>query len=206
MSVSKDLERLVSSKVLPGDTPAIVCSVPSARGASAASGVYDHLVKPISREALLGALDRLGLKGGTVLVVDDEPDVLQLFRRTLASSGHRYRVLLATDGRQALNILREYRPDLILLDLIMPNMDGFQLLEKRSQEPALRDVPIIVISARDPAGQPIVSSALAITRGGGLSVQQLLTSIKVMSGILSVTGQTGGLVPTRVPSAQPVYG
>jgi CheY-like chemotaxis protein len=170
------------------------------------SDVFDYLVKPISRDVLLSTLDRLGLHGGTILIVDDEPDALQLFRRMLASSGHRYRVLLATDGSQALNILEGYRPDLILLDLVMPNMDGFQLLAKREQEPLLRDIPIVVISARDPAGQPIVSNALAITRGGGLSMQQLLASIRAMGEILSIAGQVGDPEPTTAPSAQPAYG
>jgi CheY-like chemotaxis protein len=148
----------------------------------------------------------LGLRGGTILIVDDEPDALHLFRRMLASSGHRYRVLLATDGRQALDSLQEHCPDLMLLDLVMPNMSGFQLLERKSQEPALRDVPIIVTSARDPLGQPIMSSALAVTRAGGLSAQQLLASIKAMSGILSASGQVDDPMSTKTPSAQPAYG
>jgi CheY-like chemotaxis protein len=123
------------------------------------------------------------------LIVDDEPDALQLFGRMLALPGRGYRVLLARDGREAMGILEQYRPDAILLDLVMPNMDGFQLLEARKGDPALRDIPVVVISARDPAGQPIVSSALAVTRGGGLSVRQLLASIEAVGEILSTTGK-----------------
>ena len=199
-SVAKSLEQFISATTLPGGTPAIVCSIPDVHQASAALDISDRLVKPISRDALLGALDRLGLEAGTVLIVDDEPDALQLFGRMLASSGRGHRVLLARDGREALNILHECRPDVILLDLVMPNMDGFQLLEMRSQDPALRDIPVVLISARDLTGQPIVSSALAVTQGGGLSVRQLLTSIEAISQVLSIAGQAGGPMPTGAPS------
>jgi CheY-like chemotaxis protein len=158
-------------------------------------GVAARLVKPISQDALLGALDRLKISEGTILIVDDEPDVAHLFRRLLARSGRRYRVLQARDGREALSILDDARPDVILLDLVMPNMDGFALLEMRNQDPTLREIPIIVISARDPAVEPIVSNALAITQRGGLSARQLLASIDAISRLLAPVGQAGAPMP-----------
>ncbi len=115
------------------------------------------------------------------MIVDDEPDALQLFGRMLASLEHEYHVLLARDGQEALGILDQCRPDVILLDLVMPNLDGFQLLERKHADPALRDIPVVIVSARDPVGQPIVSSALAMTRRGGLSVQQLIAGIEMLT-------------------------
>jgi CheY-like chemotaxis protein len=100
-------------------------------------------------------------------------------------------VLTASNGQQALRMLGEHHPDLLLLDLIMPGMDGFQLLAAKRDDSALRDIPVIVISARDPAGHPIVTSALAATRGGGLSVPQLLASIEGLTGILASANQAG---------------
>jgi len=197
-SVSKTLNRLKNSKRLPHEIPAIICSIPGIQQATDTMGASDRLIKPVTRETLLDALERLQIRSGTVLIIDDEPDALQLFGRMLASSGGNYRVILARDGQEAMHILQERRPDVILLDLIMPNMDGFQLLEQRSQDPRLRDIPTIVVSAQDPAGQPIVSSGLAVTRGGGLSVRQLLDSIQAISKILSVTGQLDDLVPLEV--------
>lgn len=198
--VSEALQRFISSAVLPYGTPVIVCSVPAPYDAASALGACDYLVKPVSREALLAALERLGLEGKTVLVVDDEPDALQLFWRTLASAGRGYRVLTAADGRQALQLLREHKPDAILLDLVMPDMDGFQLLAAKNEDPDLREIPAVVISARDPAGQPIVSNALAATREGGLSVRQLLAGIEALSQILAQTNLTRDLAPTASPS------
>jgi signal transduction histidine kinase/CheY-like chemotaxis protein len=199
MSVSGALQHLEAT-TLPYGTPVMVCSVPGVSESTDALGISDYLVKPVSRDDLLAALDRLDLGGKTVLIVDDEPDALRLFRRMLASAERDYRVLRARDGREALDILREQRPDAMLIDLVMPNMDGFQLLEAKSQDPALRDIPAIVVSARDPAGQPIVSNALAVMCRGGLSAHRLLTCIKSLSETLSTIGQPAGLTLTAVSS------
>ena len=94
-SVGEGLRRLAQAGGLPAGTPAIVCSVPGPREASEALGVTERLVKPILRETLLDALDRVGATAGVVLIADDEPDALQLFGRMLQTSGRDYRVLLA---------------------------------------------------------------------------------------------------------------
>jgi len=183
-SVAETLQQLNEVK-LPHAQPVIVCSLPSAEEAAGELGVSSYLVKPISREVLLAALDRLPSHPRTVLVVDDEPEALQLFWRMLASSGRGYRVLTAADGREALSILREERPDVLLLDLAMPEMDGFQLLETRNQDPALHGIPVIVTSARDPMGRSFVTSTLAVVQVGGLSTAQFLACIQGASAILS---------------------
>jgi CheY-like chemotaxis protein len=184
ISVSGALEN-VDSRTIPYDIPVMICSVPGVSQAAGALGVSDYLVKPVSREDLLSALETLDLDGRTVLFVDDESDTLRLFRRMLVSSGQAYRVLRATDGQMALHMMIEHRPDVIFLDLAMPNMDGFQFLDLKSQEPACADIPVVVISARDPAGQPIVSNALTVTCQGGLSVQRLLNCIAALSEVLA---------------------
>jgi signal transduction histidine kinase/CheY-like chemotaxis protein len=195
ISVSGALQRL-EQLALPYGTPVLICSVPGASESAGALGVADYLVKPVSREALLSAIDRLHLRGKTILIVDDEPDALRLFRRILTSAGREYRVLKARDGREALQLLREQRPDAMIIDLVMPNMDGFQLLEARSQDPTLRAIPAIVVSARDPVGQPIVSNTLAVICRNGLSAHRLLTCMKTLSEALSTIGQPGGPAPT----------
>jgi CheY-like chemotaxis protein len=106
----------------------------------------------------------------------------------LASSGRDYHILLARDGQDALNIIEYSRPDIILLDLVMPKLDGFHFLKIRDEKPELQDIPIIIISARNPTGQPIVSQSLAVTQMEGLSVGQLVTCIQALSQILSMSG------------------
>jgi signal transduction histidine kinase/CheY-like chemotaxis protein len=167
------------------NTPVVICSIPSTLDIVSGLGIADYLIKPLSREKLLATLDRLRLTRKKILVADDDDDTLQLLWRLLASSGRGYQVLTANGGRQAWQILNESRPDALLLDLMMPEVDGFELLAAKNADPTLRDIPTVVISARDPVGQPIVSKALAITYGKGFSLPRLLTCIEAISALLS---------------------
>jgi CheY-like chemotaxis protein len=147
--------------------------------------VIRYLVKPITRESLLSALEELGRGIETVLLVDDEPEIMQLFGRILTSAERDYRVLRAKSGQRALNLLRERQPDLVLLDLIMPGLDGFQVLQQKAQDPSIRDIPVVVISSRDPVRDPIVSSAVTVTRSSGLSASDLLACVCSISETLA---------------------
>jgi CheY-like chemotaxis protein len=186
---------------LPFHTPAVICSIADplafilpddgdsgTGGTNSPGGPEAVLVKPISYDVLLGALERLEESCGrslrTILIVDDEPDVHRLFWRMLSAAGKGYQVLRAEDGRQALDLLARQPVDAILLDLVMPEMDGFQFLAHRAQDPALCGVPVILISAQDQRGHPIVSNYLVAARSGGLSVQQVLDSIQAFGAIL----------------------
>ncbi len=185
-SVSESLGRIEQEIALPFGLPVIVCSVPSISDAAESLGVFDYLIKPVSRDALLAVLDRLALEGKIILIVDDEPDVLRLFRRMLASAQRDYRVLRATSAQQAKHIMLEQQVDVVLTDLIMPEMDGFQLIAEMQGDPALRHIPIVVTSARDPSGQPIVSRSLGVIRGDGIAMPQLLATIEALVKTLSV--------------------
>jgi signal transduction histidine kinase/CheY-like chemotaxis protein len=191
--VDEVLKQLNETTPLPYNTPAIICSIPGLSQQVNLMGISDYLVKPISRDRLLSALEALQKPIRTLLIVDDEPDALQLFRRMLTSAKHGYRVLRANNGLEALDILRQQKVDVILLDLIMPEMDGFQFLAEKEKSPEWQDIPVILISARDPQGQPIVSNTLTVTRNGGLSVNQLLACVGALSEILSPVGQPAGL-------------
>ena len=168
---------------LPYSTPAILCSMPSADEYASSLGVADYLLKPVSREQLLGAL--APFPGNKVLLVDDDPDVLRLFRRMLVSTERKFQVLRAKNGPQALQLMAQAQPDVVLLDLIMPNMDGFQLLAQKNLDPAVRKIPVVVVSSLDPAGHPIVSQSLAVTRSDGISTHQLLACIEGLLQLLS---------------------
>jgi CheY-like chemotaxis protein len=184
-SVDATLRALGDGYAIPEGIPVLVCSIPGTEETASALGAAEYLLKPVATEDLMSALDRLHLEGGTLLLVDDEPDALRLFRRMLASCGRSYRTLLASDGQEALTILERERPDAILLDLVMPNLDGFDLLARLNQDASLRDIPAVIMSARDVMGQPIVSHAFAATQSSGLSVPQLLACIGQVSEILS---------------------
>jgi signal transduction histidine kinase/CheY-like chemotaxis protein len=194
-TIGKTLDSFQAQTIIPLGTPTFVCSIPEViEEASVSMGVAGILIKPISRAKLIQKLEAMAIYEGQILIVDDEPDALQLFSRMLASSGRNYRILLARDGQDALNILEECRPDVILLDLIMPNINGFKILQLREHDARLQGIPMIVISARNPVGHPVISQGLAVSQVDGLSVNQLMTCIQAFSQILSVTVTPGDLM------------
>lgn len=185
---------------LPYGTPALACWVPGDDDVAKQLGVVRYLVKPIARDALLSALRDLGEHVRQVLLVDDEQEVLRLFSRMLSSTETQYQVLRAMDGRQALDLLRKRQPDVMLLDLIMPGMNGFQVLREKSRDASIRDVPVLVVSSRDPRGDPIMSDTLTVARGGGLSVHDLLACIQAVSNALLPSVRPGGRERTEKPA------
>ena len=104
--------------------------------------------RPAPREGLLAALEQLDERTTTVLVVDDNPDDALLIRRLLEATKS-YRVFHAANGGEGLTQARARLPDLIVLDLTMPLLDGFSLLEALRLDRRTRHIPVIVVSARD---------------------------------------------------------
>jgi CheY-like chemotaxis protein len=111
-----------------------------------ALGAADYLTKPIDRERLVTVLDKYR-RDLPVLVVDDDVAVRQLLRRMLEPEG--YAVVEADNGRAALERLRDVSPCCILLDLMMPEMDGFEFVTEFRRREAWRAIPIVVITAKD---------------------------------------------------------
>ena len=166
---------------LPEGVPVCICSVAGFDEEAESLGASRRLVKPIQREALSRAMLDLGIHTGTILIVDDDPDTLQLLARMLASYNQGYRALSARSGREALEILKDVTPDLILLDLFMPTLDGYRFLEQRSQSPAHRAIPVIILSAHDPSQHPVTTPSLVITQKNGFSIHQILKTIRFVS-------------------------
>jgi DNA-binding response OmpR family regulator len=107
----------------------------------------NYLVKPLRLEQLTDELKRHGLGGQhTLLVVDDDPHILTVHSRMIQQAG--YRVLQAHHGREALAVINQTRPDLILLDLLMPEMDGFEVLNHLRRQEATRNIPVIVVTGQ----------------------------------------------------------
>ncbi|MDF1586749.1 response regulator [Marinimicrococcus flavescens] len=130
------------------DVPVILATVVADREMGLAFGAVDHLVKPIDPVRLLATLEAI-VGGGRreVLVVEDDGPTRSLFHRLLTREG--WHVREAADGVQGLRELEEHRPTLMVLDLMMPGMDGFQLLAAVKQRPALADLPVIVVTSKD---------------------------------------------------------
>ncbi|MDP9311486.1 MAG: ATP-binding protein [Chloroflexota bacterium] len=113
-----------------------------------ASGMTNVLLKPLSGEKLLEAIDRLQPQAvtGSILIVDDDQDAHDLYRRLITRQLPGYTFRDAMDGREALEILEHETPSLVILDLMMPHVDGFAVLEQLRSAPRTRNVPVLVLS------------------------------------------------------------
>jgi PAS domain S-box-containing protein len=129
------------------DYPVVICSIVEQADKGFSLGAADYLVKPILQEELVHALDRLN-KDGTihdVLVIDDDPNDLRLIEKILNEHGE-YKPILAQGGRRGWEAINTKVPHAIILDIFMPEMDGFTILEKLRENPKLRDIPVLVVS------------------------------------------------------------
>ncbi len=129
------------------DIPVIICSILDEREKGFSLGAADYLIKPILQEDLVQALDRLNGDGSIreVLIIDDNVNDLRLLAKILQEGG-RYQPILAEGGEKGWNLLLQRRPHAVILDLFMPDLDGFTFLERLRTTPELRDIPVVVIS------------------------------------------------------------
>ncbi|MCE7988276.1 MAG: hybrid sensor histidine kinase/response regulator [Caldilinea sp. CFX5] len=170
---------------LPQRTPVVSCYLPGKEEACQQLKVMDYLIKPVTREALLAITARVATPGSTILLVEDEPELARLLRRQLSSAPAGYRLLHAGDGATALTLMQQRRPDLVLLDLGLPDRDGYDLLQEKNANPLMAPIPVIIISARDPLGGPVVANRLRVELVGGLSVRDIATCVTALSQALS---------------------
>jgi CheY-like chemotaxis protein len=126
--------------------PVIMLTIVDDKNLGYALGAADYLTKPIDRERLVSVLTQYR-RDRPVLIVDDDAGLRQLLRRMLEPEG--YTVLEAENGRAALERLRDSSPGAILLDLMMPEMDGFEFVAEFRRHEAWRGIPIVVVTAKD---------------------------------------------------------
>ncbi|MBI4785630.1 MAG: response regulator [Chloroflexi bacterium] len=131
---------------VPADLPVISLTLSRAARSARVLGVQNHLIKPIFREPLLEAITELAQPARDILIVDDDAQFVELVSRMLQSAG--YHPIKALGGAEALERLRQEPVDLVLLDMLMPQVDGVQVLGEMRAKPALADIPVIVISGQ----------------------------------------------------------
>jgi len=135
--------------------------------------VERYLLKPVDHRQLFEVIDSLHRPIRSILLVDDDSETLQLFTRILTTAPNQYRVLQSTDGQEALNLMRSRKVDLVILDLYMPGMDGFGFLKEKNKEKRWKDIPVVILTAEDPATHPQVVPELTISRSHGLSISEI---------------------------------
>ena len=131
------------------DIPVIVLTIFDEKNLGYALGASDFLSKPIDRDRLIAVLQKHKISPTScqVLVVEDDVNTRGLLRNMLEKEG--WKVSEAENGRVALRYLQNARPSLILLDLMMPEMDGFRLVEELRGRKTCRSIPIVVLTAKD---------------------------------------------------------
>ncbi len=129
------------------DIPVIICSALRERGNALFLEATDCIRKPLDPEELRAMASRYAPEGGSVLAIDDDPDSLEIVRRILSASP--VSVRCACDGTQGLRMLREERPDVLILDLMLPGMDGFEILSRLRADPSTAGLPVVVVTAKE---------------------------------------------------------
>jgi CheY-like chemotaxis protein/anti-sigma regulatory factor (Ser/Thr protein kinase) len=131
------------------DIPVVLVTIMRDRDLGFALGAADYITKPLDLEVLMRVVGRHVSADGRaqVLVVDDDPKTRDMLRRTLQKAG--WTVAEAANGSEAIEALERAKPALVLLDLMMPGMDGFEVLERLYGDETWREVPVIIITAKD---------------------------------------------------------
>ena len=172
-----DLVRRIRSSATHDRTPVIIVSLVT-EAALGGFVVSDVLPKPVSSEAIVEALARAGVRApgrGPVLVVDDDQPSARLMAASLERAG--FSALIAHDGELALAASRRVLPSAVVLDLVMPNLDGVAFLQRVRSDPAWRDVPIFIWSVKELTRadhEALLQHASAIFPKDGASVGALV--------------------------------
>ena len=165
------------------DVPVIMVTIVDDRNLGYALGATDYLTKPIDRERLAAVVRkyRRAERPDTVLVVEDDAATRSLLRRLLESEG--WTVVEAENGRRGLDVFAGTRPALILLDLMMPEMDGFQFVAELKRSPEGRAVPIVVLTAKDVTAEErvrLTGSVEVILQKGAASRDAILGEVRAL--------------------------
>ena len=144
-------EVLARLKADPGTAaiPVIVVSMLDERGRGFALGAAEYLVKPVGKDQLMAALYRAAAmpeRKHTVVAIDDDPLAIELVRASLEPEG--WTVLGAATGQEGLALIRERQPSAVLLDLLMPGMDGFEVVEALRADPDTKTVPVVILTSK----------------------------------------------------------
>jgi CheY-like chemotaxis protein len=165
--------------------PIIECSLPSQAWVAQDLAVIACLTKPVTADHLLVELDRLDT-ARDILIVDDDIGFCQLVERLLEASGRDCAVRRAYDGTEGLLELHTRTPDVLLLDLIMPGMDGFQMLEEMQQDAELVDVPVVLLTATSFVEDALAqhSGQMVVRRPDGLKPGEVLRCLGALIEVL----------------------
>ncbi|MCK4738881.1 MAG: response regulator [Deltaproteobacteria bacterium] len=169
------------------DIPVVIVSSSEHRDAGIALGAVDFMEKPFDKNRLLGSLERMSFVKKahrlpmSVLIVDDEPDVLRLLGDILEKEG--FGVFKASSGKEAVKAAIERQPDVIILDLMMPKMSGFDVMDRLKEHPVAKNIPVIIFTAKEITiedKERLGGGVSNIVGKGGFGKENLLEEIRLL--------------------------
>jgi signal transduction histidine kinase/CheY-like chemotaxis protein len=175
--------------------PVVRCVLRTKTSAGRDLGAAAFLSKPVSRQEISATLRHLKLRPRRILIVDDDLEMLRLLEMTLRTIAPSSLIRTAADGEQGLRVAAEdfgnRLPNVVFLDLLMPNLDGLGFLRLWSADPRLHEIPVVVVSAASEEGHDVITcDSLEIRREGGLGVGEMIHVIR------------GGLAGLRASSSE----
>jgi CheY-like chemotaxis protein len=185
---------LLKADPVTADIPVVMLTVVDDKNLGFALGATDYLLKPIEWDRLTAVLQKLRGRavGSQILIIEDQPDTRELLRRAVEKQG--WEVVEAENGRIGLERLAQKAPGIILLDLMMPEMDGFAFMEELRRRPEGRRIPVIVVTAKDLTEEDrrrLNGSVVQILEKGGYTTQELLDEIQ---RLLSYVAEEANLI------------
>lgn len=158
--------------------PVAYCPLRSANRVPDELGAADYLVKPISQAQLGASFRRVAKRCRTIGIVEDHPEMSDLLEEMVRALRPTGTIWKATNGRDALTLLRAECPDVLLLDLLMPHLNGYELLHEMRRDERLRKVATIVITGAEDHNEHIMADMVGITRRGGMTVGEAMACLK----------------------------
>jgi DNA-binding response OmpR family regulator len=163
--------------------PVIVVSMLDEAEVGFSLGVVDYFVKPVEKKTFVAALNNLkeslGIDMPKVLVVDDDPDAVELVASMIEPAG--FEVIRAYGGEEGISKSFSEHPDALILDLMMPDVSGFDVVSRLKTDPETRNIPIIICTSRDPTSEDIIrlrSDVVSVMCKGEFAREELVNEIK----------------------------
>ncbi|MBP2233975.1 signal transduction histidine kinase/DNA-binding response OmpR family regulator/HAMP domain-containing protein/ElaB/YqjD/DUF883 family membrane-anchored ribosome-binding protein [Sinorhizobium kostiense] len=169
--------------------PVILATILADRELGLSLGAVEYLTKPIDTDKLIQTIEAHGGSNREVLVIDDDQASREFLRRILVKRN--WTVHEAADGVRGIEMMKRLLPRLVLLDLLMPEMDGFQTLNEMQRSPDLQNIPVVVVTSKDLSAKELSwlrERAVAVVNKGATSRSQLVAALERQIG----SGETAG--------------
>ncbi|PDT48713.1 MULTISPECIES: response regulator [Sinorhizobium] len=173
--------------------PVILATILADRELGLSLGAVEYLTKPIDTDKLIRTVEACGGGNRDVLVIDDDLGSREFLRRILVKRD--WKVHEAGDGVRGLDMMKRLLPRLVLLDLLMPEMDGFQTLSEMQGIPELQNIPVVVVTSKDLSANELRwlrERAVAVVNKGANSRSQLVEALERQIASRETAGQTVG--------------